>query len=330
MKPKAVMINDLHFTPSTLELATTSLKLAQAKAIELNVPLIIAGDTLDTKAIIRAECANRLIEILEPTDVTPDTYILVGNHDLLSEKAKSHSLNFLDGYGTIIDAPRYLWGLGLHLIPYMSNTSELEALLKTLNKGSTLIMHQGVKTAYMGHYVQDKSSLSPEAFKDFTVLSGHYHRKQVIDTGDGRTFTYTGTPYSTSFAEANDGPKGFHVIQEDNSIDFIPTNLRKHIVIEMTTTELNYAFAGIHPEDLIWVKFYGARSVLDKLDKQAIGMRIFGHTNYKLDKIYSDEAPLQSDMTQMTGEEILDSIIESTDESETQREYLKSLWREII
>ncbi len=60
-KPKAVLISDLHFTPSTLELASSALIQAKDAAIRLDIPLILCGDTLDTKDIIRA----RLVDSVE-------------------------------------------------------------------------------------------------------------------------------------------------------------------------------------------------------------------------------------------------------------------------
>ena len=62
-KPIAVLISDVHYTPSSLPIAHTAMKMALSKAEALKVPLIDCGDILDSKAIIRAECANALIEL---------------------------------------------------------------------------------------------------------------------------------------------------------------------------------------------------------------------------------------------------------------------------
>jgi hypothetical protein len=57
-KPVAVLISDVHFNLSTLELASSAMKMAQNRAVELNVPLVVAGDLTDHKAIIRGEVAD--------------------------------------------------------------------------------------------------------------------------------------------------------------------------------------------------------------------------------------------------------------------------------
>ena len=81
-----------------------SLQQAMDKAYALNVPLVLCGDTLDSKSIIRGEISNRLIQLL---GTCPSAYVLVGNHDLLNEKSREHSLNFLRPYCRVIDSMTY-------------------------------------------------------------------------------------------------------------------------------------------------------------------------------------------------------------------------------
>ena len=288
-KPKAVLISDIHFTPATLELASQSLIAAKECAIELDVPLIIAGDTLDSKAIIRGECANRLIEILNDRQFTNPTLMLVGNHDLLNEKSKEHSLNFLRPYCQVIDRPADYPGIG-RLIPYFSNPETLKTYLGAIQKGDLLIMHQGVQTADMGHYVQDKTSLPKETFEDFRVISGHYHCAQDIKCGRPRKgavglFSYIGNPYTLSFGEANDGPKGYQILNDDGSLTQIPLDLRTHIILKMSVDEMcNYdSFYPSRADDLIWLKLTGTREQLSKVDKKDIGRLVVGHMRAGLD-----------------------------------------------
>lgn len=327
-KPKAVLISDIHFTVSTLELASSALKQAMNKAVKLDIPLIIAGDLLDSKAIIRGEVANRLIEIFRQNRYCW-TYLLVGNHDLLNEKGKEHSLNFLSSYCRIIDS--YQNEGYLHFIPYQSNTTELKEILSKIPKQSTIIMHQGLATAYMGHYVQDKTSLPPEAFDGYRVISGHYHRAQNIKCGDTGLFSYIGSPYTTSFAESDDGHKGFQILFDDGSLEQVRTDLRRHIIVEMNFDESFISGRNIKLEDLVWLKVYGPKSELDKIDKKELGMKLFGHNNYKLDKIpLKNEDRIDPKLTNLTESEIFDSIIDKLQETKEEKEYLKALWKEII
>lgn len=335
--PIAVLISDIHFNINNLELASQSLLKAQFKAKMLDVPLIIAGDLLDTKAIIRAECANKLLQMLSVKDKTP-TYILVGNHDLVNEKGSEHALNFLWGFAEIVDRPTKI-ALGSNcamLVPYYSDTNKLKFLLEDEDIPRTLIMHQGVLGANMGHYVQDKSSLPKETFKDFRVISGHYHRAQDIKCGRPRKgavglFSYIGSPYTTSFSEANDGPKGFRILYEDGSLELIPTNLRKHIIVERKIVEALKPIPEYTPGDLVWYKLYGPYVALQECSKEYIGKKLFGHSNFKFDKI-SDDSPVctQEHSTPQDSSTILDNLIDLTGENDQTKAYLKSLWREIL
>ncbi len=334
-KPKAVLISDLHFTVNTLELASKALILAINKALELKVPLIIAGDTLDSKAIMRAECVNRLLGIFEYAPYNP-TYILVGNHDLLNEKGSAHSLEFLKPHITVVEAPLMLESINTTLLPYYNDQEALKRQLALIPSKSTIICHQGLQTAYMGHYSQDKTSLPPEAFADFRTISGHYHRAQDIKCGRAHKnavglFSYIGTAYTTSFAEANDGPKGFKILYDNGLLELVPTNLRKHCVFELDYKDLSTATFNVNPGDLIWLKLKGDKSDLDAIDKQVLGQQLFDTSDYKLDLIPNVATEIGAEEVKITSEiDLFDSLIDNVSDTPERKAYLKTLWRELL
>lgn len=338
-EPIAVIISDIHFTVPTLELASQSLLKAQFKAKMLDVPLIIAGDTLDSKAIMRAECVNELLRRLSVEDATP-TYILCGNHDLANEKGTEHSLNFLYDWNKsvkVIDRPTvvHLGSLETMLIPYYSDVEKLKLLLQDEENPRLLIMHQGVQGAQMGHYIVDKTSLSQEVFENYRVISGHYHKAQDIKCGRPRKgaiglFSYVGNPYTLSFGEANDPPKGYCILHDDGVLERVPLNLRKHVIIETDVDSLPSLSSEVLKEDIVWLKVSGPKSKLSKVNKAAIGQRLFGHSNFKLDLIpdqdnSSNVAPPSSDPAVL-----LDSMVDSVQDTLEHKIYLKGLWREIL
>jgi hypothetical protein len=334
--PRLVLISDIHFSVPTLEPASAALRMALDKARELYIPLVIAGDLTDTKAIIRAEVANRLIELFREFDDV-SVYVLVGNHDLINEKGTEHALNFLTPYASIIDQLDFTMfhrDLNIGLIPYFSDTTALQELLKTYDTGTTLIMHQGVQTADMGHYVQDKSSLPKECFSKLRVISGHYHLKQDIQCGPERddyvgTFSYIGNPYTLGFGEAKHGMKGFRILNWNGSLDFVPANLRKHVVVEFDV-EGAWPFPIAQPKDMVYVRASGSRSHLNSLSKEQFraGLNL-PHSDFKLELVpHSDlepmlEAPPKNDGT------LFDSMIDKLNEPKDHKNYLKDLWRSI-
>jgi hypothetical protein len=336
--PAAVILGDIHFTPGTLELATISVKKAKGMAHFLKVPLILNGDTLDGKDLIRGVCANRLMEIIDSSEHRPPAiYVNVGNHDLINAKSNEHSLNFLKPICNVIQVPMFLQDIESYIIPYQTSSETLQAVLGTIPKGSRLIMHQGLQTANMGHYRQDTSSLPKSSFADFRVIASHYHCRQDIQTAETITddqvgmFSYIGSPYTITAGEAQDGSKGYAVLYSDGSLAHVPTNLRKHVTIECSIDELFDTGADVNSCDILWLKVTGSKIDLDKLDKKEIGEYYLGHSNYKLD--LTPTATLQSHKeidTNINDSDMLDRIIDNIGVDQSHKDQLKSLWRELI
>lgn len=331
--PVAVLIADVHYSMTTLPLAEAAMRQAIAKANDLGIPLIVAGDLHETKANLRGECVKAMLETFELCDERP--YVIIGNHCRINERSKEHSLNFLKHACNVTNHPVFVREVGSWLIPYYSDPSELRTILEYIEKPARLIMHQGVTDTNSGHYIQDKSALPKEVFADFRVISGHYHMAQDLKCGRPRKgavglFSYIGNPYTLNFAEANDPSKGFAVLYEDGFLERIPTNLRKHVVIEtcfdrLTSPLLNYTLG-----DLVWLKVRGPRSELAKINKIAISRSMFyGDLDFKLDLIPTDAPILEAKTENMTGAEILDALIDNEPETADEKSELKKLWRDL-
>lgn len=330
-QPKAVIISDIHYNINTLPLADKALRMAIDTANDLKVNIIVAGDLHDTKALLRGECVKAMIDTFSTCKTA--AIVLTGNHDLIHEKSPEHSLEFLRKFVYLVDKP--LSSLDYHLIPYQSDPQVIKAYLDTQTlPGETVIMHQGVLGSKAGHYLQDKSACPKEWFADYRVISGHYHLAQDIKCGRPRKgavglFSYVGNPYTLTFGEANDGPKGFRILYDDGSLELVPTNLRKHVGIERhvdTLMSSPYLHSLANQNDLVWLKVTGPRSRLDALSKY----KIMGHDNYKLDLIYTDSEQVEDNLTETcTNEEIFDNIIDKTSETDEQKAHLKKTWREL-
>lgn len=333
--PVAVLISDIHYNLNTLELADASLRMAMHRAHQLKVPLIVAGDLHDTKALMRGEAVNAMLKTFGHIGL--ESYVLVGNHDRLNEKAPEHSLEFLRKSTNLIQGATHVSSLGLYLLPYFSDLGKLKETLDGIPKGSTIIMHQGVTSAHGGHYMNDPTAAPAEWFSDFRVISGHYHRRQDIKCGRPRAggvglFSYIGSPYSTSWSEANDPEKGFQVLMSDGTLEFVPTNLRRHRVLEFTVGEaLDYHVGAFPKEDLLWVKIRGTRSELANVDKAYLGRVLGIGQSFKLDLIPIEETrdlPLEEET--LTDLEVLDKLIDGLPDSQEYRDYLKGLTQEVL
>lgn len=330
-KPKAVLISDIHYNLTTLPLADAAMRQAITKANSLQVPLIVAGDLHDTKANLRAECVNAMIETFKLADQKP--IVLVGNHDKVNEKSEEHSLNFLDPYVDLISRPELKIKLDIWFIPYQHSVDSFKSYLRLIPKADTIIVHQGIVGSNSGEYIQDKSAITKDDVAGFRVISGHYHTRQTINLPDGGKWDYIGNPYTLNYGEANDPEKGFQILMDDGSLEFVPTNLRKHIVLTDSIDKapmLNPAKTNLN--DLVWVKFTGSKEELSRVNKEFIRKRwpqITGE--FRLDLIPTDTETKAPDNKQsMTQAQLLDSMIDSlTNTTDDIKTRLKSKWKDL-
>lgn len=323
-KPIAVLISDVHFSLQTLDLATKAMEAAIKTARKLNVQLVVAGDLHDTKANLRGECVNRLIQLNQKSQLA--WWILIGNHDKINEKSEDHSLNFLSMHSHIVEKPKYVECIDSYLIPYQHDLTTLKSILDGIPKGSRLIMHQGLQSALPGEYTMDKTAAPMEWFAEYRVISGHYHARQDVNCGRPQKgavglFSYIGNPYTVSFGEANDPEKGFQVLYDDGTLVFTPIELRKHVVIE-TDASFNSEIS-VKTNDLVWLKVKGTREELKRFKRPNIN-------NLRLDLIPTDEVQQVEVSKELTDSDILDKVIANLSEIDNNKKTkLKSLWREL-
>lgn len=333
-KPIAVLISDIHYNINTLEVADEALRMAISEANKLGVPVIIAGDLHDTKANMRAECVSAILNTMRTC--LYHAIIIRGNHDSIHEKSKRHSLEFLEGHADIIDSDPIIsyYIDNIVLIPYWSNVSELKdffasSKLSSIMNNYIFIMHQGVVGSYAGDYIQDRSALMKEDLPGFRIISGHYHRRQTIDLPEGGKLDYIGNPFTLSFAEANDPEKGFQVLHEDGSLTFVPTNLRRHKILELTTDCMGGANWNIKDDDILWVKVSGTSAELSKINKKSITENLRIKQDFKLDLIPTDLDNLKPiEYTNQSNDELLDQIIDSLNVPAGKKTKLKSTWKD--
>lgn len=329
-KPIAVLISDVHYNITTLEVADKAMRMAIAKANELDVPFVVCGDLHDTKANLRSECITAMTETFKKCET--NAIVLRGNHCSLNEKSQETALTFLTPYvNRMINTPTS-W-LNTYFIPYYHDSNELRAYLKTIPRGSMLIMHQGIMGTTAGHYFQDKSALSKDDLAGFRVISGHYHTRQSFELPEGGRFDYVGNPYTLGFGEANDPEKGFQVLYDNGSLEFIPTNLRKHIIYDITYEQAiarqGHVMPGFNKGDLVWFKVRGTSDQLAKVDKKIFNSQCA----FKLDLIPYDinSEAISNDITNLPQEQLLDNLIDSlsnTDEARKAR--LKLYYKQFL
>lgn len=333
-KPIAIISGDIHFNLNTMHVANAAVIQAIKLANSLKVPFISNGDMLDQKALMRAEYVNLILETFTMCDIRP--YVNVGNHSLINNKGKEHALNFLAPYAHIIDKSQYFESIQSYIIPYHDDTEELRRYLKTIPEGSRLIMHQGLTSSDMGEYVSDHSALNPDDLKDFRVILSHYHSKQDIRCGAIRRnqvglASYIGSPYSITFAEANDLNKGITILYNDGTIELVPTNLRKHVHIQYSFQDnFSHPFE-INTEDLIKLTVRGTIHQINSFNKNQFieKYNILGSLKIEIDVVKTEDK--LNNVTQLSKDELIDALINNDKNLNVDKKVeLQSLWRTLI
>lgn len=322
-------MSDIHYSVPTLKLADAAMRQALDKANELEVPLIVSGDLHDSKANMRAECVNAMIETFKLAHQKP--YVLVGNHDKINEKSAEHSINFLDPYCHLIDNLRgVLIYNHIFCIPYHHDVADLLTVLRGVPKGSTIIMHQGIEGSHSGEYLQDKSAITKQDVAGLRVISGHYHRRQDIELPNGGLWSYVGNPYTLNFGEASDPEKGFQILMDDGSLEFVPTNLREHVVIDCTVDGMKGEVIFLGEErDLVWVKLRGSKQELSKWTKTDIATNLDIIQDFRLELIHTD-SEIKAEKQNLSQGPLLDLLIDSlSDASAERKRRLKTLWKNL-
>lgn len=339
-QPILVIAGDIHYSLPNLILADKSTRMAITKANELGVPFLANGDTHDQKANLRGECVNALIETFKTAKIKP--YLNIGNHCKISSKGIEHSLNFLAPYAHVIDKYEYIPALNSHIVAYHDDLNELREVLSQIPADSRVILHQGLNGSNMGEYVIDKSALDPIDLKDFRSILSHYHAYQNITCGPLRTnqvglATFVGSPYSQTYGEADDPEKGFRILNDDGTLDFVPTNLRKHVIYGLKCDSMGAIYSDqmfcssdvVDEQDLKWVKIIGEKSGINRIRREAIEF-ILKIKDFRLDLNPLDTESKPSEVKTLTQHELLDSIIDNTtntsDEAKTR---VKQLWRNL-
>lgn len=328
--PIAVLISDVHYSLSTLKLADAAMRMAIAKANDLGVPVVVAGDLHDSKANLRGECIKAMIDTFKLAKVTP--IVIVGNHCKINEKSLEHSLEFLRPCATIVDKP--ISNLIPHwtMAPYFSDVEALRTYLKTLPPNSNIIMHQGLQGADSGEYFLDKTALHENDLAGHNVISGHYHHGLDKVLPNGGHHKFLGNPYTLGFGEAAQGTKGYYTLYCNNDMDFHASGLPKHTVITGTvkTGGISYNIDTFSPdkEDSVLFRISGPSDLLISVKKEEIAFEMCHTGNVKLELIPTDVVEIKEDVSKATS---LDFVIDALSGVEELRKVrLKELWKDLL
>jgi DNA repair exonuclease SbcCD nuclease subunit len=202
-----LFIGDPHFQISNLAdvnlFIPEVVKLATARSPDL---ILIAGDLLHTHERLHTTVLNKAYEFIDEMRKITKTYVLVGNHDYVSNTqflTNNHWMNSLKEWDNleIIDSVKDITHNGNRfvLVPYVYPGRFAEAIATetdSVTSAACLFAHQEFKGCKMGAI---ESVVGDEWGRDMPlVVSGHIHSKQRPQPN----VYYPGTPMQIAFGES--------------------------------------------------------------------------------------------------------------------------------
>jgi len=250
-KPISLLFTDPHLTPSNIRVVEKLFLEAEQKAKELGISrIIVLGDIFESRNAQPLAVLNTFGAILEK--ISLEVIIIPGNHDKVDYKSENSYLDEYKFHPNVKIFRQYAFfhvenmkGLTFHFIPYFDEKTTYSTYLKEclsnikdLNKTypterHILFTHIAVNGVRNNDYNLVENDLNAKLFSPFeTVFVGHYHNKSNV----GANVVYIGSPYPTNFGEDND--KGFTILYDDGTIDFILREFVQFHTLEFNLDEI--------------------------------------------------------------------------------------------
>lgn len=215
---KILRIGDPHVKPGNIEECNRLMEFSLFLANEHFVDRIeILGDLFHTHAIVRMEVLEFWNKWL-PKFNKFNTVVLVGNHDMPGDHGSDgHALKVFKNLGnpTIIDEPKLIGIYGY--LPYQYSGDDFLRLANELasNGAKVLICHQTISGAQYENGFFAPDAIDPAGINFSLVISGHIHKRQIINAGD-KIVVYPGTARWDTLSDANE-LKGLTIYEHDET-----------------------------------------------------------------------------------------------------------------
>ncbi len=261
---KIIAIGDVHFKYSNIP----EVDLFIPKILELLTQIqpdfiVLMGDILDTHERIHTIPLNKAYEFIDSIRNISKVYILVGNHDMCSNKeflTDNHWMNGLKKWQNIVIVDRVVQevinNFKIIFCPYVSN-GRFEEALNTLNNEwrdtSIIFAHQEFRGCKMGAINSIDGDIWDITYPE--IISGHIHSKQTPQSN----IYYTGSAIQHAFAEGEKNTIPFitlNNVQDKYNLEEIDLHLPRKYIIYMNVDDL-YDYNYVKTNDKIRITVSG-------------------------------------------------------------------------
>lgn len=198
--------------------------------------LILLGDILHTHERIHTNCLNAAASLFRKCSEILPTYVLVGNHDYISNSqflTSEHWMNPFKEWPRLTIVDRVVRIGNTLLCPYVPDGRLVEALntVADWRSSSLIFAHQTLDGVKMGPSVVNGVE---QWLPEYPFLcSGHIHDRQ----NPAENLYYTGTPMPHAFGESNDKSVCLFRIEEELKREEIPLDVCSKRILYLTVKE---------------------------------------------------------------------------------------------
>lgn len=269
-----LFIGDPHFQITNLTEVDLFISNITAVAIERKPDIIIiAGDLLHTHERLHTTVLNKAHDFVNTMRNIATTYILVGNHDYISNTQflnDNHWMNSMKEWKNveIIDRVRHLQvgSQSFVFVPYVYIGRFVEAL-ETLGDDSLwknadcIFAHQEFEGCKMGAIVSIDGDKWDSEYP--LVVSGHIHSKQRPHPN----VYYSGTPMQHAFGESEKNVVAYFAFDDfGHSLEEIEMKLPRKKIVYLDVTEID-EYQSVDTDDKIRITVSGSYDQFKALKK---------------------------------------------------------------
>jgi len=242
-KPIALILTDTHLKPDNISLVENIFDQAIAKCKELKIDTILhGGDWFNSRtgqplSVLKA--TQRIIDKFKDNKIM--VAIIAGNHDRTDYDSED---SFLDVFNSTIfvvirDYSNVHFGnINVHFLPFFKESGSYMQRLQDINidtkETNILLTHVAINGVNNNDGSVQQDVVPANAFAQFDkTLVGHFHNRQSFDQFP---IHYIGSTYQANFGE--DDQKGFTILYNDGSIEFIQSHFPLYIKYEINVEQL--------------------------------------------------------------------------------------------
>lgn len=249
-EPYALILTDTHATPNNLILQESIWEQAVKYCLDNNIQTIYhMGDWVTARKAQSLEVLKHLDWVKKL--LFENGLVLIGisgNHDKSNQESVFAYPNI---YGDDIDFriveecydEQLSDSVHIHLLSYFPETgsykSKLDDAKKSIVKGkkNILLTHIGISGGLSHENATINKEVPAGIFNEFDlVLTGHYHDRNKLEHDDVDIW-YTGSAFASNYGEDNE--KGFTIIYDDGSIEFVNSEFPKFETIKVEVGEVD-------------------------------------------------------------------------------------------